>query len=133
MKRLMTYTLVILAGLVAFAPMVLAQGEPVPPINWAPIVAAGIGLVVMVVVELLKRVWPGVNPSVKQIVALVAAPALTWLASYIETETGALVDFQSLIEFLTAGGVSALTAMGSFDLLKSLGVLGKGGVLGGKA
>ena len=135
MKRRIKTGAFVLLWLLAFASVVFAQdGEvPLPPVNWGPIVAAGIGVLVMVVVELLKRVLPGLNPGAKQIIALVAGPALTWLATYVGGAIGTPVSFDSLIALLTAGGVASVAGMGSFDLLKSLGLLGKGGAVGEKA
>ena len=126
MKRL---TLIL--GMLALAVTAFAQ-EPAPAapaaaLNWGPIAAAGIGVLVMLFVQLVGVFVPKLDGGVKQVIALVAAPLLTWLAGIASNALGYPVDFASLIDAIAAATGSGLSAMGIFDVLKKLGVVGAQG------
>ena len=78
----------------------------------------------MLLVQLVGVFVPRLETGVKQVIALVASPLLTWLASVVSNALGHPVDFSSLIEALVAATGSGLTAMGLFDVLKTVGVTG---------
>lgn len=130
MKRLMLILGMLLLPLVAFAqeaaPAVAEAVEAAPEaaLNWGPIAAAGIGVLVMLLVQLVGAFVPKLDGGVKQVIALVASPLLTWAASTVSTALGYPVDFSSLIEALVSATGSGLTAMGMFDVLKTLGAVG---------
>lgn len=94
-----------------------------PPIDWPPIIAAGIGVLVMLLVQLAKLYIPRLTTGAKQALALVAAPLLTWAASVISGALGYPMDFSSLIEAIVVSAGTGLGAMGAFDVLKSFGVV----------
>ena len=95
---------------VAFAQGVVPQGP-----DWGGVIAIFINAVLVVVVlELLKMVLPGLSPAVKRILALVAGPSLTWLATYLSGVVGHPIDFSAIIS-LFAGLGSVPLAMGLFD------------------
>lgn len=123
MKRVLLTFAFLLSATAVFAQE--AGGEAVKQvIDWGPIAAAGIGVLTMVLVQVVKVFLPGAPAGLKQILALVAAPALTWAASKVSGALGYPVDFASLIEAITAAVGSGLTAMGMFDVLSKLGVPG---------
>jgi hypothetical protein len=112
---------------IVFVPALLFAQDAAPaaaePINWGPIAGAGIGVLTMVFVELVKVFKNDIPGSVKQILALVAAPALTWLATFVSAQIGYPVEFSSLLDAITSAFGSGLTAMGAFEVLSKLGVV----------
>lgn len=110
------------------APVAVAAVEAAaePVLKWGPIAAAGIGVLVMLFVQLVGAFVPRLDSGVKMVIAAVASPALTWLATFVANAIGYPVDFSTLIDALAAATGSGLSAMGAFDVLKKLGVLGAG-------
>lgn len=108
------------------APAVVEAAAPAAvALNWSPIAAAGIGVLVMLLVQLVGVFVPKLDTGVKQVIALVASPLLTWLGSVVSNALGYPVDFSSLVDALVAATGSGLTAMGMFDVLKTLGAVGQ--------
>jgi hypothetical protein len=99
--------------------------EAPEPIDWNPIAASGIGVLTMLLVQIVKRYVPRLDAGVKQVLALVAAPLLTWAASAISTALGHPVDFSSLVEAILLAVGTGLASMGAFDVLKNAGALKK--------
>jgi len=124
MKRivLMLAVALLFAG-VAFAQEAAPAAAPAV-IKWGPIAAAGIGVLVMLWVQLVGVFVPKLDSGVKMVIAAVASPALTWLATVVANAIGYPVDFSSLIDALGAATGSGLSAMGIFDVLKRFGVVG---------
>jgi hypothetical protein len=124
MKR---FVFMLAAAMVLFAGVAFAQEATVDTaanVAWGPIAAGGIGVLVMLVIQLIGVFVPGMNGGLKQVIAIVASPLLTWAASILSNALGYPVDFSGLIEALAAATGSGFTAMGVFDVLKSLGVVG---------
>jgi len=121
MNRLFLTLAFLLSATTVFA----QDGNGAPVIEWGPIAAAAIGVLTMVFVQVVKQFLPKATPLVKQILALVAAPVLTWAAAKLGGAIGYQVDFTSLIEAITAAVGSGFTAMGVFDVLNRLGVVGE--------
>jgi hypothetical protein len=128
MQRMKRFGLMFLAAIVLFTGIALAQ-EAAPAaakviVEWGPIAAAGIGVLVMLFVQLVAYFVPGLDGGVKQVLALVASPLLMWLAGLVSDAIGYPVDFKSLIDAIVAATGSGLTAMGAFDVLKKFGLVG---------
>ena len=109
--------LAVLFFCLAMPALVFAQDEAPQGPDWGAVIAIAINSVLVVVVlELMKMVLPGLSPFVKQLLAFVAGPSLTWLATYLSGVLGHPIDFSAIIA-LFAGLGSAPLAMGLFDTI----------------
>jgi hypothetical protein len=122
-RRILMVAVVAILAMTAAAPTFAQDAAPPPPIDWKPIAAAGVGVLTMLLVQLAKMFVPKLEPGVKQVLALVAAPLLTWAASILSGALGHPIDFSSLIEAILVSVGSGLGAIGLFEVSKKAGVL----------
>ncbi|MCP4878338.1 MAG: hypothetical protein GY896_23030 [Gammaproteobacteria bacterium] len=101
--------------------LIAQEGEvaQVVGINWQQLVALLItAVLVPFVVEFLKRWLPTASPNIKRILALVAGPALMALGTFLSGLLGYPIDFQSIIDIITAGIMASIPSMATYGVAK---------------
>ena len=87
--------------------------------TWGPIIAGFINTILVVIaVNVLKAIWPGLVekfPWLRTVAAVIIAPALTFLSTWLTGFLGATVDLSPII-----GVITGLIAVFSYDVSKGI-------------
>ena len=113
--NLITFLFLLLVPVFAFAQGGDAEAVSVDWQVLLPFLIAAV--LVPVAVQIIKFFMPRLSPGIKQILALVAGPALTSLAVWLSSLAGFPIDLSAIIIAL-GGAVSGLAGIGVHNVTK---------------